>query len=208
MRAGLVVLTSSLLVLVATACGSSAPTPTAVLTPTLAPLSSSALEELGLSETYAFSSMGFSMAHPTGWLTGVSFRTNIISELEEDHSKGFPNTPGIPRPTKGYQVTLTVLSKDVYLKRSARNLDGLLSRWASGYGLKAPDESVQAQMFRGTPALRVTGTMGFNRIVNCLIGQNEEFAYLLCLGAPTEMALAEFTPTWERMLASIKPVGE
>ena len=205
MRRGLLLLPSTLLLLVVTACGGSA-SPTAVPAPTAPPLSSSALDELGLSETHTFTSMGFSMPYPAGWLTGVSFRTNIISELKEDHSKGFPNTPGIPRPTKGYQITLTVLSKDVYLKRSARNLDGLLSRWASGYGLKAPDESVQAQMFRGAPALRVTGTMGFNRIVNCLIGQNEEFAYLLCLGAPTEQALAEFMATWEQMLASIHPV--
>ena len=207
MRRSLLLLPSTLLLLIATSCGGSA-SPTAVPAPTSPPLSSSALDELGLSETHTFTSMGFSMAYPEGWLTGVSFRTTMLSELNEDHIKGFPNVPGIPRPAKGFQVTLTVVSKDVYLKRSAQNLDGLMAMWASSYSLKAPDESIEAQAFRGAPALRVTGTMGFGRVVDCILGHNPVFAFLLCLGAPSEQALAEFMPTWEQMLVSIRPAAE
>ena len=50
--------------------------------------------------------------------------------------------------------------------------------------------------------MRFTGTLGFGRVVNCIGGYDSAFIFTLCLGAPSEQALAEFMPTWEQMLDS------
>jgi len=213
-RGSLLRLFSITVVLVAAACGGSA-SPTAVPTPTSPPLSSSALEELGLSETYVFNRMGFSMAYPAGWLTGSSGITRLISEFEEDHEKAWPNKGSnnqqTPRATKGYQVSLSRMSKLEQVERFSVDLGSLgavMGFYSTNYTLSVPSESNVAQTFRGEPALRVAGTLGFGRVVNCIVGHDPVFMFLFCLGAASEQALAEFMPTWEQMLASIKPVGE
>ena len=214
MRRNLFLLTSTLLVLVATACDSNA-SPTAVPAPTSPPPSSSGLEELGLTETYTFNRMGFSMAYPAGWLTGSSGITRLISELDEDHDKAWPNKGSnyrqTPRATKGYQVSLSRMSKIEHIERFSTflgSLDAVMGFFTTNYTLAVPSESNAAQTFRGEPALRVTGTLGFGRVVDCIVGHDPVFMFLFCLGAPSEQALDEFMPTWEQMLASIKPVGE
>ena len=203
----LTTLTAWLMMVLAVACGSD-PTPTAVPIPTFSP---SSVLELGLSETHTFDKLGFSMAYPAGWLTRSSGTTHLISELNQDHEKAWPSKPGwtqSPRATKGYQVSLSVRSKAELLGHFAtRKLDDAMGLFAVGYSLQVPSEHNVAQMFRGEPALRVTGTLGYGRVVNCIVGHNPVSIFLLCLGAPSEQALAEFMPTWEQMLASVEPVG-
>ena len=206
MRTSLLLLTLTLLVTVATACGSRA-SPTAVPTPTTPPVVSSILH-FDLTKTHTITSMGLSMAYPAGWLRGSVANTTLISELNEDHDKGWgEGTPYVPLATQGYQVTLSVNRKADITQFSTQDLDALMDLYATFYSLSAPRESSIAQMFRGAPALRVTGTLGFDRVVNCVVGHNPEVAFLFCLGAPSEQALEKFMPTWETMLASIKPVG-
>ena len=198
-----------LLTLVAAACGGSV-SPTAVPTPTPPPLSSSVLEELGLTESYTFDQLGFSIAYPTGWLTGSRGLTRLISELEEDHDKAWPYKQGFttPRATKGYQVSFTAYPKGTLnnIGLSMRTLNHVMGFFATDYTLTVPSESKVTQMFRGEPALRVTGTLGFGRVVNCIVGHDPVFMTLICLGAPSEQALQEFMPTWEQMLASLRPI--
>ena len=107
-RGSLLLLPSTLLVLVATACGQSdtgPPPPTPTATPRF---------ELGV--THTFNSWGYSMAYPAGWLTGLNQRTTFVSELFEDHDNRNWPLLGPPRPTKGYQVTLSLpYSAEYYL---------------------------------------------------------------------------------------------
>ena len=108
---------------------------------------------------------------------------------------------GPPRPVKGYQVTLSLpYSAQYYLSNNLRPEDWLVRQNMSG-------EFTDSTWF-GAPARRFTGTVGFARIVNCLLGRTAKSAFLLCIGAPSEQALDEFMPTWEQMLASIEPVAE
>ena len=76
----------------------------------------------------------------------------------------------------------------------------------TGLGYEASGPPDKADVF-GAPALRTTGVFGLGMIAKCLVGNPGKIWYFLCLGAPSEEALAEFMPTWEQMLASIKPVG-
>ena len=205
MRTALVLLPVTLLVLAATACGQSDAEP--------APPTPTAVPELELGVTHTITSWGYSMAYPTGWLTGLGNRATFISELIEDHNNRVWPMFGTPRPITGYQVSLTMTPR-VFLDPVTRSpvdipadLDGLRNWYENNYTLRAPGESTQAQML-GVPALRLAGTLGFGRAAECFIGLTEKFAFLFCLGAPTEQALDEFMPTWERMLATIKPVDE
>lgn len=161
---------------------------------------SSALNELGLTETYSFDQLGFSIAYPTGWLTGSSGITRLISEVEEDHDKAWPAKAGwiqTPRATKGYQVSLTLLAA-----RWVQTMEELMAFYRNAYSLREQSELRVEQVFRGEPAVRFTGTLGYGRLVNCLGGYDRRFIYTLCLGAPSEQALSEFMPTWEQMLAT------
>ena len=158
MRTSLLLLTLTLLVTVATACGSRA-SPTAVPTPTTPPVVSSILH-FDLTKTHTITSMGLSMAYPAGWLRGSVANTTLISELNEDHDKGWgEGTPYVPLATQGYQVTLSVNRKADITQFSTQDLDALMDLYATFYSLSAPRESSIAQMFRGAPALRVTGTL-------------------------------------------------
>ena len=192
-RGSLLPLLSTLLVLVGTACGESDAGP-APPTPTATPRF-----ELGV--THTFNSWGHSMVYPAGWLTGVNQRTTFVSELFEDHDNRNWPLLGPPRQTEGYQVTLSLpYPAEYYLSFDIRPEDWLIRQNMSG-------EWTETQWL-GAPAARFTGTVGFGRIVNCLRGNTAESEFLLCLGAPSEQTLDEFMPTWERMLASIKPAGD
>ena len=172
----------------------SAPTRAPALPP------SSALQESGLTESYTFEQLGVSMAYPAGWLTGSSGITRLISELEVDHERAWPSKTGwvqTPRATKGYQVSLTLQAA-----RWVRSLVDVMAFYRNGYSLKEQSELRVEQTFRGEPAVRFTGTLGFGRVVNCIGGYDSAFIFTLCLGAPSEQALAEFMPTWEQMLDS------
>ena len=189
-RGSLALLLSALLVLVASACGRSDTGPT--------PTSEPAFE---LFLTHKYIAWGYSMAYPAGWLPGLSQRTTFISETFEDHEIRKWPLLGPPRPVKGYQVTLSLpYAAQYYLSNNLRPEDWLVWHNMSG-------EYTETHWF-GVPAKRFTGTVGFGRVVNCLLGRTAESAFLLCLGAPSEQALDEFMPTWDKMLASIKPVAE
>ena len=144
------------------------------------------------------------MAYPAGWLTRSSGNTRFLSELDEDHNKPWQFRTG-PRPSKGFEVSLTTVSKRAIRRYSTRDLDAVMRIWKGFYALEVPSESNVEQMFLGEPARRGTGTLGFGQVVNCIVGQNPELIFLLCLLAPSEQALHEFMPTWEQMLASVTP---
>ena len=195
-----------------TACGGS-DTPTAVSIPTSPPTASSVLRELGLTESHTFpKQLGFSMAYPSGWNVGYGWtgitgiRSTHISELTDDA----PDDSRLGKPVAGYQV--------VYFQNSANRLvrfhnvaptelSGFLEtlRHDFGYEVSAPPEEASAF---GTDALRSRGTFGHGLIADCLVGNPGALWYMLCIGAPSKKALDEFIPTWEQMLASVKPVAE
>lgn len=75
------------------------------------------------------------------------------------------------------------------------------------FGYQASGPPTEGGLFH-TAALRSLGTFGLGLIADCMVGNPGEFWYMLCIGAPSEHALDEFGPTWERMLASAKPIGE
>ena len=208
----LTTLTASLIMVLATACAGSGslPTPTAVPTHTPPPAASSGPGDSDLTETQTFTRLGFSMAYPAGWFTGLRDRTIFISELNEDHDDRGWGYRGGPRPTKGYQVSLTLDAVE-YMKRyyglRSEHLGFLKDVYDANYTLTTKGESTRTEIL-GLPALRVTGTLGWGRVVNCFLGFSGRTAFLFCLGAPTKQALDEFMPTWEQMLASIKLVGE
>ena len=187
MRRSLFLLNMTLLVMVAAACEGRA-SPTGVPTPASPRPAASVLEGLGLTETHTFDNLGFSMAYPAGWLTRSSGNTRFVSELDEDHNKPWPLRTG-PRPSKGFEVSLTTVSKRAIRRYSTRDLDAVMRIWKGFYALEVPSESNVEQMFLGEPVLRGTGNLGFGQVVNCIVGHNPELVFLLCLLAPSEQAL-------------------
>ena len=198
------ILSYTLAVLVAAACGGSKPSPTALPAPTSAVPTVSSGSPFQLTETRTFGRFGYSMAYPSGWLIRVSQNTTLMSELGADHDRDWPSCCGGPRATKGYQASLTLESFPPNVREWT--MEGLQNRYGLAHNLQVAGVPTEAQVF-GVPARRVTGTLGFGRVVNCLFGLTEKLGFLLCLEAPSEQALSEFMPTWEQMLASIRPVG-
>ena len=147
------------------------------------------------------------MAYPSGWMVGhrgleVSHVT-FISQLTEDHAR-----LNFGRQVAGYQV-LYWADTDERMRKWHDVLPGDFSGYLEvlegewGYDLSAgPEES----RVLGAPAFWARGTFGLGLIADCLIGNPRgEWWFHLCIGAPSEEALDEFMPTWDLMLASIKP---
>lgn len=170
------------------------PTPI-VLTPTPA---------VELTETHVFAGFGYSIDYPAGWLAETRGAFTAISELEEDHRRAFIENA----PVEGYQVGLDhqrmTFMRGLGLPNDP-SLQDLLALNTEFFELQEPMEVSETVIF-GVPALSVKahsesvgwgfGIMGF---------VNDE-AFLLSLSAPSEEALDEFRPTWNRMLESIEPV--
>ena len=201
MRRSLLLLLSSLLVLVAPACGGSEPSPT----PTPTSLPAGPPFELG--KTHTFTQLGFSMAYPVGWKVGYSTiasgeATTHLSQLPEDHAR-----LKFGRSVAGYQVMYGWLGAGAMSVNDVPrgNVPRFIQWMKTELGYEASGPPDKADVF-GAPALRTTGVFGLGLIAECLVGNPGKFWYFLCFGALSEEALEEFMPTLERMLASIKPV--
>ena len=97
MRGSSALILSSLLVLVASACGRSETEPT--------PTSEPAFE---IFLTHRFVAWGYSMAYPAGWIPGLGQRTTFISETFEDHE--ITETLGV---VKGSTIRSRHIGKDI-----------------------------------------------------------------------------------------------
>lgn len=155
---------------------------------------------------HVFTGFGFSIEHPEGWLAETRLTVTIISELEEDHDHAF----GDPFPRAGYQVFLD--HRDVPFMQSIglpenATLDDLLELNINEFDWQVSDV-LETEIF-GVPALRVKYDHDNENGAHVFyMGFIEGEAFLFGLGAPSEDAIDEFMPTWEKMIESIESVEE
>ena len=160
-----------------------------------------------LTETYVFTGFGFSIDYPAGWVANTRMPVTAISELKEDNQRAF----GGSFPVKGYLVVLDHRRKAFMRSQFGLpenpTLDDLLKLNTRFSGLQQPMEVSETVVF-GASALSVRAHDRHDNWGIVLMGFKDNEAFLLAISTPSEEALDEIIPTWNKMLGSIKPVEE
>jgi hypothetical protein len=164
-----------------------------------------AVEGPALEERTEFDGFGFSIAHPAGWSAASNGPVTVITEQEADLEAALQ---GSQEQAQGIGVSLDHRAlpflRSIGLPEDA-SLSDLYAMNASFFGWPDDLDVTETEVF-GAPALAVTVPEGENW-THALMGFVAEEAFLLVLTAPSEEALKETKPTWERMLASIEAVN-
>ena len=188
---------------------SPAPAPTPVPKPTPEPASTPTpvpLADLSLTEMHVFAGFGFSIDYPSAWFADTRESVTAISELLEDHERALVEGDF---PARGYAISLDhrpmAFMGEVGLLGDP-TLDDLFKLNAQFFEWQDQAESSEVVVF-GVPALKVKG-LGSNSWGNSLMGFLDDEAFLLTIRAPSEQALDEVLPLWDRMVESIRPVDE
>jgi hypothetical protein len=161
--------------------------------------------DVELSESYVLPGFAFSINYPAGWQADTRGTFTVITELEEDHQNAFDNDYA----PKGYEVALDHVALSFLRDRglpSDPSLEDLFNFNMEFFGVQEPTEVSQIVVF-GVPAMSAKFQID-ERWGLVSTGFLEQRVFVLVISAPSEDALAEFAPTWARILENIKPVAE
>ena len=154
-----------------------------------------------LTETVQFIGLDFEIDYPDGWITRTASPVTFIEEFENDS-----NNLDIGRPVEGIVITLDHRTIAFLESIGAEIVDRspeemvALNQQFFGWELTNLEE---VQIF-GVDALRaeVEDSSGVHLVYQGFL--NDERAFLINVAAPDADTLADFMPTWDLMLASIR----
>ncbi len=164
-----------------------------------------AQEPLALTETHEFAGLGFTIDYPAGWFAASDDSVTNISQLEVDHLRAFS---GGTFPTTGIGVSLDhrdiTFMRGIGLPADATTAD-LVQIFAAFFEWQEPFEAVEIEVF-GVLAASVRAIDGSGNTALTLQGFIADEVFVLFIFSPSDEVLDAFLPTWEAMLASIKPL--
>jgi hypothetical protein len=177
------------------------------------------IPELMLTQTLELPGTGYTVDYPAGWYVEViePLGAAVLSQNKVALAGGIASGQDPPpiAVARGYEVWLQRVSKDLATvwvgidapgkpHESARDMLPLCREWS----WKPPEDAaihdvvvagVNASMAELAPPPSAA-------LFYAVIAGPKKDVYLLRVMAPTTSDLARFRPTWEKMLASIKPV--
>jgi hypothetical protein len=165
-------------------------------------------EPLALTETHEISDFGFTIDYPAGWFAASRKPNTVISQLGVDFQRVITDNDELP--TTGITITHdhrgTAFMRSIGLPADA-SIEDLVQVNAGFFEWQEPFEISETEIF-GMPAVSVRAVDGKGDSGVALQGFIGEEVFLLTVVAPSDEALDAFLPTWEAMLASIRPVAE
>jgi len=186
------------LVLVASACTSAAGYITETTTTTIGNV---APYDLELDATYEFPNFGFVIDYPSGWSTGAFGTASIIASDPEFPESGVPPPDELDSPIVAFEYRPSLRQ----FGPAATPAD-LVDYNIDFFELAEPNERTDL-LIAGAPAIAVRTTDGSGNHILMLQGVLDGQPYYLRLIVPDANELEALIPTWDAMLASVRPAG-
>ncbi len=164
-----------------------------------------------LTHTHEITGFGYTIDYPPAWFANTRNTVTVIAELEEDVEQALASDT--PQPFAGVTIQLDhrplSFMEDLGLPSDNPTNEDLLELNIGLFEWTEIVDRSQVTVF-GVPAFAVRATSRFGQPMVAVqaVRPDEDDIFLLTIKAPTEVALLEVLPTWEAMMASIRPSAE
>lgn len=167
---------------------------------TTTPTSSTAIS---IDAIFEFPDVGYQITYPGSWTAGAFGPAGVLAARSEDVRAGLADD--VEDLMVLYEFA-TIDAMGEFGIDDDSTADDLARLNVDFFALEPPSELTPTTI-AGSPAVAFRSTDRFGNPVAVVQGKLGDHAYYLVLLAPDQASREAFTPTWEEMLASMRPVS-